>query len=143
MYENKVILLMTTAEKKWHYLAVKSFSAILHGIKLKYLIANKFNSSFYCINYFHSFKTENKLILYKNICINHDYSYKKKHEIHNVLTWSLYLKQLRWYKDPEKTTTTKLNILHVVIHYLHTVHLIEIKINMITTEVKTAWKKKM
>ena len=109
MYENKVILLMTTAEKKWHYLAVKSFSAILHGIKLKYLIANKFNSSFYCINYFHSFKTENKLILYKNICINHDYSYKKKHEIHNVLTWSLYLKQLRWYKDPEKTTTTKLN----------------------------------
>ena len=50
MYENKVILLMTTAEKKWHYLAVKILSAILHGIKLKYLIANKFNSSFYCIN---------------------------------------------------------------------------------------------
>ena len=34
--KNQVILLMITDGKKWHYLAVKSLSALLKGIILKH-----------------------------------------------------------------------------------------------------------
>ena len=42
--ENQVILLMITDGEKWHYLAVKSLSGEV-----------------YCLNYFCSYRTENKL----------------------------------------------------------------------------------
>ena len=38
--------------KKWHYLAVKSLSALLRGI------ASNHNGDFYCLNYFHFYRTE-------------------------------------------------------------------------------------
>ena len=56
--ETQVILLMTTDGKKWHYLAVKSLSVLLRGI------TSNHKEEFYCLNCFHSFRTENKL---KNI----------------------------------------------------------------------------
>ena len=43
---------MITDGKKRHYLAVKTLSALLRGIH---------EGDFYCLNCFHSFKTENKL----------------------------------------------------------------------------------
>ena len=43
----------------WHYLPVKTFSALLHGI------TSKHKGDFYCFNCFHSFGTENKLNLMK------------------------------------------------------------------------------
>ena len=53
--ENQVILLMITDGKKWHYLAVKSLSALLRGIKPNH------DGDFHCLNCFHSYKTENIL----------------------------------------------------------------------------------
>ena len=57
--ENRLILLIITNGKKWHYLAVKSLSALLRRI------TSNNNGNFYCKNYLHSFRTENNL----------DYSY--------------------------------------------------------------------
>ena len=53
--ENQVILLMITDGKKWHYLIVKSLSALLRGIKSNH------DGDFYCLNCFHYNRTENKL----------------------------------------------------------------------------------
>ena len=63
--KNKVILLMIIDGKKWHYIAVRSLSALLRGI------ASDHNGDFYCINCFHSYRTEKKL---KNM-IDHDSCY--------------------------------------------------------------------
>ena len=52
--ENQVILLMITDGKKWHYLAVKKLPALLRGT------TSKHDGDFYCLNCFHSFRTENK-----------------------------------------------------------------------------------
>ena len=41
--------------EKLYYLAVKSFSALFRGI------TSKQNKVFYCLECFHSFRTENKL----------------------------------------------------------------------------------
>ena len=51
--ENQVILLMITDGEKWHYLAVKSLSALFRGI------TSNNNGDFYCLNCFKSYTTEN------------------------------------------------------------------------------------
>ena len=61
MRENKVILLMITEGKKWHYLAVKSLSALLRAITWKN------NGDYNCIKCLHSFRTENKLEAHENV----------------------------------------------------------------------------
>ena len=76
--KNQVILLMITDDgKRWHYLAVRSLSALLRGI----LSSN--NGDFYCLNYFHSYRTLNKLKKHERVCNNHDYcriDMPKEHE---------------------------------------------------------------
>ena len=57
--ENQVILLMITDGKKWHYLAVKSLSALFRGI------TSKHEGDFYCLNCVCSYRTENKLKKHK------------------------------------------------------------------------------
>ena len=47
--KNQVILLMITDGDKWHYLAVKSLSALFRGI------ASNNNGDFYCLNCFQSY----------------------------------------------------------------------------------------
>ena len=42
--ENQVILLMITDGKKWHYLAVKSLSALLRGIKSSHQVISNMKS---------------------------------------------------------------------------------------------------
>ena len=54
-HENQVVLLMIADGEKWHYLAVKSLSALLRGI-----ISNH-DGDFYCLNCFHSYHTNNAL----------------------------------------------------------------------------------
>ena len=49
--DNQVILLMIADGEKWHYLVVKSLSALLIGITSN----NK--GDFYCLNCFHSYRT--------------------------------------------------------------------------------------
>ena len=56
--KNQVILLMVTDGKKWHYFVVKILSALLRGIAPN-------NGDFYCLNCFHSFRTENKYTRHK------------------------------------------------------------------------------
>ena len=65
--ENQVIILMITDGEKWHYLAVKSLSALLNGI-----ISNH-NGDFYCLNCFRAYTTKNKLETHKKICENYYY----------------------------------------------------------------------
>ena len=45
---------MITDGKKWHYLTVKNLSALLKGISLNHV------GEFYCLNCFHSYRTEKK-----------------------------------------------------------------------------------
>ena len=65
--ENQVILLMVADGEKWHYLAVKSLSALLNGI------TSNHNGDFYCLNCFRAYTTKNKLEAHNKICENHDY----------------------------------------------------------------------
>ena len=58
---------MISNGKNWHYLAVKSLSRLLRGI------SSNHNSDYYCLNCFHSYRTENKHNGHKKICENHDY----------------------------------------------------------------------
>ena len=65
--KNQVILFMITNGKKWHYLAAEKLSALFREI------GSKHNEELYCLNCFHSFRTENKLKKHYNVCKNHDY----------------------------------------------------------------------
>ena len=67
--ENKIVLSMITDRKKWHYLAVKSLSALLWGITSKHV------GNFYCLNCFHLYITKNKLKKHEKVCNGHDYCY--------------------------------------------------------------------
>ena len=52
---------MIPSEEKdgWHYLVVKKLPILLR------VITSKYNGDFYCLNCFHSFRTENKLKSYE------------------------------------------------------------------------------
>ena len=65
--DNQIILLMISNGKNWHYLAVRSLSRLLRGI------SSNHDGDYYCLNCFHSYRTENKLNVHKKICENHDY----------------------------------------------------------------------
>ena len=58
---------MITDGKKWHYLAVRSLSALFREI------TSSNNGDFYCLNCFHSYHTLNKLKKHERVCNNHDY----------------------------------------------------------------------
>ena len=77
--ENQLILLMITDCKKWHYLAVKSLSALFREVR------GNNHGDFYCLNCFHSYTTENKLKKHKKVCDNHDYCYVKMPEENNKM----------------------------------------------------------
>ena len=65
----QLILLMITDGKKWHYFAVKSLSVLLRGI------TSNHNGDFYCLNCFHSCRTEKKLKKHERVCNDHAYCY--------------------------------------------------------------------
>ena len=65
--EEQNIRLMISSGEKWNYTAVKRLSGLLRGIK------STNNGDFYCLNWFHAFRTKNKLEEHKKICENHDY----------------------------------------------------------------------
>ena len=58
---------MITDGEKWHYLAVKSWSALFRGI------TGNNNGYFYCLNCFQPYTTENKLKKHKKVNENHAY----------------------------------------------------------------------
>ena len=57
--DNQIILLMISNGENWHYLAVKSLSRLLRGITSNHV------GDYYCLNSFHSYRTENKLNVHK------------------------------------------------------------------------------
>ena len=69
--KNQVIILLITDSEKWDYLAIKKLSALFKGI------TSKNHGDSYCLNFYclHSFRKENKVRKYKNLCENHDYCY--------------------------------------------------------------------
>ena len=60
--KRQIILLMISDGQKWHYLVVKNLSGLLRGI------TSNHKEDFYCLNCFHSYRTENKLEAHKKIC---------------------------------------------------------------------------
>ena len=62
--DNQIILLMISNGEKWHHLVVKSLSRLLRSIT---------SNHDYCLNCFHSYRTENKLNAHKKVCENHEY----------------------------------------------------------------------
>ena len=119
--ENQVILLMITNGEKWHYLAVKSLSALIIGI------TGNNNGDFYCLNCSQSYTTENKLKKHKNVSENHDYCYVEMPEEDKILKYNEGGKSMRipfiiyadlerllekmntCHNNPEKSSTTKIN----------------------------------
>ena len=120
--ENQVLLLMITDGKKWHYLAVKSLYALFREI------TSRHERDFYCLNYFHSFRTKHKLKKHKNVYENHDYFYVEMPEKDNkILKYkygeksmkvsfiiyadleSLLEKMNTCHDNPEKSSRTKIN----------------------------------
>ena len=67
--EKQVILLMIINNQNWHYLVLKNLPGLLRGI------TSTHKEDFYCLNCFHSYRTENKPETHKKICENHDYCY--------------------------------------------------------------------
>ena len=70
---------MITDGKKWHYLTVKSLSALLRGITSNY------KEEFYCLNCFHSYSAKNKLKKHERGCNDHDYCYVEMPNEYNKL----------------------------------------------------------
>ena len=62
--KNKVILLMITDGKKWHYLAVKSSPALFRGR------TSNHKEEFYWLHCFHSYSTKKKQKKYKGAAHN-------------------------------------------------------------------------
>ena len=77
--DKQIILLMISNGENWHYLVVKNLSRLLRGI------SSNHDGDYYCLNCFHSYRTENKLNAHKKICENHDYAY--------TLIWNIYRKK--------------------------------------------------
>ena len=77
--ENRVILLMITDDEKWHYLCIKSLSALLKEI------TSKHDEDFYCLNCFRAYTIKDKLKEHKNVCESHDYCYVKMPKENNKI----------------------------------------------------------
>ena len=76
--------------ERWHYLAVRSLSALLRGI------SSSNNGDFYCLNCFHSHRTLNKLKRHERVCNNHDYCHvDMPEEGENILKYHHGNKSLR------------------------------------------------
>ena len=57
--KRQIILLMISDGQKWHYLVVKNLSGLLRGI------TSNHKEDFYCLNCFHSYRTNSKLEAHK------------------------------------------------------------------------------
>ena len=78
--KNEVVLSMITDGKKRHYIALKSerandgFNRPIKSLsKLFRGITSNHDEDFYCLNYLHSFRTDNALKKHERLCDNNDY----------------------------------------------------------------------
>ena len=137
---------MITDGKKWHYLTAKSLSALLRRI------TSNQNRDFYCLNYFYSYNTKEKLKKHERVCNDHDHCYlEMPNEENKILKYNygeeslkvpaiiyadlecLLEKMHSCQNNPEKSyTEKKISIHFLVTHYLQIVRLIQ--------QGKTVWK---
>ena len=75
--EKQVILLMISDGKKWRCLFAKRLSALFNKI------ISKYESGFYSLYCFYSFRNENALKKQENVCKDHDYCYVEMHDKDN------------------------------------------------------------
>ena len=99
---------MITDSEKGHYLTVKSLPALLKGITSNY------KEDFYCLNCFHSFRTNNRLKKHIKVCENHDYCYVEMPKENNkILKYNHGEKSMRApfviYADLEEFFLEKMN----------------------------------
>ena len=69
--------MITDENNRWHYLTVKSLLTLFR------VITSSHNGDFYCLNFFHSYRTLNRLKRHERVCNNHDYcciNMPKEHE---------------------------------------------------------------
>ena len=145
---------MITDGKKWHYLAVKSLSALLKRI------TSKHKEDFYCLNCFHSYSTEKKLKKHEKVCTDHDYCYvEMPNEDNKILKYNHGEKSMKApfiiYADleclPEKMHSCQNNFekSYTEKKTKHTPSVYSVfascsfdqqKRNLIITEIKTVWK---
>ena len=113
---------MISSGENWHYLAVKSLSRLFRGI------TSNHDGDYYCLNCFHSYRTENKLNAHKKVCENHDYcNIEMPSNDNNLINYNKSEKSLklpfiiyadlecllekisRCYNNPNLSSTTKIN----------------------------------
>ena len=148
--------MITDDGKKWHYLTVKSISALLRGI------TSNHDRDFYCLNCLHSYRTKGILKKHEKVCNDHDHCYvKMPNEHEKILKYNQGEKSLKVlfmiYADLEcllrKIDSCQIKMIQknllqkkelsmslLVTHGLHAVHLMNQKTNGIITEEKTVWK---
>ena len=62
------LLMITEGKDIWHYIAIKSMPALLRGV------VSTHNGDYYCLNCFHSYRTEEKLKAHEELCINNNFA---------------------------------------------------------------------
>ena len=60
--------MITDGYGNWHYLAIKSIPALLRGL------TSTHNGDYYCLNCFHSYRTQATLEKLERLCYNNDHS---------------------------------------------------------------------
>ena len=62
------LLMITDGTDKWHYIAIKRIPALLRGV------SSTHDGDHYCLNCFHSYRTEEKLKAHEKLCINNNFA---------------------------------------------------------------------
>ena len=62
------LLMITDGTDKWHYIAIKRIPALLRGV------SSTHDGDPYCLNCFHSYRTEEKLKAHEELCINNNFA---------------------------------------------------------------------
>ena len=112
---------MITDGKKWHYLTVRSLSALLKGIKSKH------KGDSYCLNCFYLYRTKEVSEKHMEVCEDKDYCYIEMPEKAESLKYHPGVKSMKapyiivadiesllrkldtCANDPSKSTTTQLS----------------------------------
>ena len=85
---NANLLMIADGTDKWHYIAVKRIPALLRGV------SSTHNGDHYCLNCFHSYRTEEKLKAHEELCANNNFALIK---IYFYYPWEKYIKKPFYY----------------------------------------------
>ena len=91
--KNQAVLFMITDGEKWHYIALKKEpfdDGFIHPTKtlpklFRGIIANH-DGGFYCLNFLHSFRTDNALKKHERLCENNNYCCVEMPTKFNIIT---------------------------------------------------------